>query len=749
MNKQSGIHYLRQHQAGTGKETGSTAAVPGEAARIRDTVVAGLGDLLQGAFDAVDDSLFELANNARSNNEQNRYFEAMREIRIKRKGVERHFQGAVSQLFANPPHSNQKPDSESFATRTSADPLTLVQNDDLEEQVALNAMISKAKAHFQGPLIQLQARFSQVYPGAGEESPVNPMAPEHLCSAFVEAIQALDIQIRERLILLKQFDRYVVSNLGMLLDEANRILVQAGIIPNFRYHGKSRTGHSKAASKQGQTATGDQQAGQQTGTESTAAGDEALLEQVHQMLAMQRTDAGLPPRSANQNLHLIGSAELASLLSQLPQTPTSDQTGHGNLSEGSPEVIDLRAVVEQLLNQHPPENGKKPALNEMDEDLINLVSMLFEFILDDYNLSAPVQVLISRLQIPILKVVIRDRSFFSNASHPARRLLNSLAKAGIGWSDADEKTRDRLYEQIHATVARILNEFDNDISLFETLCGEFDQFLARENRKSSLVEQRTRESERGRIKSQLAQEAVDRILQEKLARHKLPESVRNILINGWSRVMFLSYLRNDVEQRWNQSVRVVDDLIWCLHPRFDDEERDQWVKVVPNLLKILRAGLEEVSYNSSRLDEMMSDLKHELTRSFRANAQAEACEEPEPASEPELTTAGSYKTAVERQQELEDAAISEYVSQIDSIEVGHWVEFNLVNGTRFRCKLSAVIEEADCFVFVNRMGLKVIEKTRIELAHEMRRGRLTVLDQGALIDRAMDAVVGSLRRKAG
>jgi hypothetical protein len=173
------------------------------------------------------------------------------------------------------------------------------------------------------------------------------------------------------------------------------------------------------------------------------------------------------------------------------------------------------------------------------------------------------------------------------------------------------------------------------------------------------------------------------------------------------------------------------------------------VKVVPNLLKILRAGLEEVSYNSSRLDEMMSDLKHELTRSFRANAQAEACEEPEPASEPELTTAGSYKTAVERQQELEDAAISEYVSQIDSIEVGHWVEFNLVNGTRFRCKLSAVIEEADCFVFVNRMGLKVIEKTRIELAHEMRRGRLTVLDQGALIDRAMDAVVGSLRRKAG
>ena len=120
---------------------------------------------------------------------------------------------------------------------------------------------------------------------------------------------------------------------------------------------------------------------------------------------------------------------------------------------------------------------------------------------------------------------------------------------------------------------------------------------------------------------------------------------------------------------------------------------------------------------------------------------------PEPEPEEDIPTA--HQTAIERQQELEDAAIAEYVAQIDAIEIGNWVEFNLVNGASFRCKLSAIIEEADCFVFVNRMGLKVIEKTRTDLAHEMRRGRLTVLEQGALIDRALDAVVGSLRSKAG
>ncbi|TNE73205.1 MAG: DUF1631 domain-containing protein [Gammaproteobacteria bacterium] len=735
MNKQSGIHYLREH-----REAGSSKPVPMEVTRIRDTVVAGLGDLLQGAFDAVDDSLFELANNARSNNEQNRYFEAMREIRIKRKGVERHFQNAVAQFFATPPHTGHIQE-ESLSKQATADTLSLVGNEDLEEQVALNAMITKAKAHFQGPLLQLQTRFGQVYPEATEDSPVNPMAPEHLCSAFTEAIQALEIQIRERLILLKQFDRYVVSNLGMLLDEANRILIQAGIIPNFRYHGKA--GKQQATQK----GKAPQQASDEPETATTAspedAHESALFEQIRQMLALQRTNAGMPPRTSDPSLRVVGDAELADLLNSLPvmdAVPTGD-----NLSDGEPITVDLRQVVQQLLARADTGDGRKPALNEFDEDLINLVSMLFEFILDDYNLSAPVQVLISRLQIPILKVVMRDKTFFSQATHPARRLLNSLARAGIGWSSSDEKAKDKLYNQIHNIVQRILNEFNGDVSLFDTLNHEFEQFLEKENRKASLVEQRTRESERGRIKSQKAQETVDTLLKEKLARYRLPDPIYDILTNGWSRFMFLAYLRDDVEHRWHEAVRTVDDLIWCLHPHQEDEERDQWVRVVPSLLKTLRAGLEEVSYNSSRLDEMMGHLKHELAEAFRTNAAIEARQDSpaETDEEPEAT----HQTAVERQQELEDAAISEYVTQIDGIEIGNWVEFRLVNGASFRCKLSAIIEEADCFVFVNRMGLKVIEKNRIELAHEMRRGRLTLLEQGALIDRALDAVVGSLRSK--
>lgn len=723
MKEHSGIHPVTGEQSGPGD-----SSLPPEVRRVRDTVQTGLADLLAGALDAIDDSLFEHANSAHSNNDQNRYFETMREVRIKRKGIEKRVQQGLINLFNHPPGSDASTEQRSIKS-ASPESLSLVKNDELEEEVAVNAMINKARVNFQGALLPLQSRLTSLYPDLAQDRPVNPLAPEHLCAVFRDACSDLDIQIRERLIVLKHFDRYVISNLGVLLDEANRILIQAGVIPDFRYHAENP--------EQSKRATADEQP-----DPSENASDTEFFKRIRSLLANKRSQGGIPESDlANgEAAYIISKTELQGLLSRLPHPPASM-----DLTEGSPQTVDLRGLVSELLERQPTNDGERPTLDQTDQDLIDLVSMLFEFILDDRNLSAPIQVLISRLQIPILKVVLNDHSFFSKPAHPARKLLNALARAGIGWSDSNEKNRDRLYNEIYRVVLHILEDFDGDTQLFETLHQEFEQFLIRENRKAALVEQRTRESERGRIKSRKAQETVDQLLREKLANRQIPDSVRNTLINGWSRVLFLAYLRDDDEHRWHQSVRAVDDLLWCLRPMPENSDREQWVRVVPALLKQFRAGLEEVSFNSSRLDQMMSELKHELTEAFKRQASQGAAQgtptEPEPEPEP-------ASTAIQHQQLVEDEVMAEHYATIDEFSIGDWVEFNLVNGTCFRCRLSAIIEEADCFVFVNRMGLKVVEKTRKELAHELRQGRLTLLEQGALIDRALDAVMGGITQKA-
>src|SRR5690606_10071776 len=192
--------------------------------------------------------------------------------------------------------------------------------------------------------------------------------------------------------------------------------------------------------------------------------------------------------------------------------------------------------------------------------------------------------------------------------------------------------------------------------------------------------------------------------------------------------------------------RVVDDLIWCLQPHSDQEHRQRWVQMVPQLLKTLRAGLQEVSYSSSRLDQMLLDLKKALTEAFKQQSISAADKEIPRSVVPRDST--TIKTAVERQAEIEDAELAEYLVRIDELQTGTWVEFALVNGSKFRCKLSTRVGDDSCYIFVNRMGLKVVEKTRQELAHEMRRGRLQVLEERLLLDRAMDAIFNNLKRKA-
>lgn len=744
MNNQSGISYIKDH-----KMSGLAHNIHKDMKTIQTDAISSLMELLQSMFDGIDDSFFELANGARSNNEQNRFFEAMREIRIQRKGIENHFQLALSNLFKTPPRLKQA-ETQDALEDINAETLSLVQEDALEEDVATNTMITKARANFQGQLLQIQTRMSSIYNTGNKDEIANPLDPEHICSAFTQACINLEINIREKLIVYKQFDRFVMSNLGDVYERTNKQLIDAGILPNLKHQNKkSRTTAKSSNSSASPIESGDNGAYSESLDKATNGIE--IFSQIQSLLAnvRQQTGTGFSAPN-NDSVHFIADNDLMSMLSTL-----QEQIPQQTLDDKTPTVINIRDALGALLEQQNRTSGESSSLNQVDEDLINLVSMLFEFILEDYNLSAPIQVLISRLQIPILKVVIKDKSFFAKNSHPARKLLNALAKAGIGWNDASEKQRDKLYEQIHTIVHAVLDEFNGDVQIFDTLYKQFSAFIDKEEHKAKIVEQRTKESEEGRIKSNKAQQTVEDIIKTKLASIDIPAAAKETIQNGWSRVMFLAYLKDDKEHRWQQTTDTLEQLIWCLMPHSEDKARQRWVRTVPGLLKEVKSGLQEVSYNSARLDQTMADMKKALTDAFKQQSITAATKsEPENISHtdseaPQDNVSAVDKTAIQKQKEIEDAAIAEHLLKVDAIETGSWIEFSLVNGSKFRCKLSTKIDEADCLIFVNRMGLKVVEKTRRELAHEMRRGRVKVLEQGLLVDRAMNSVMGNLRKMSG
>ena len=104
---------------------------------------------------------------------------------------------------------------------------------------------------------------------------------------------------------------------------------------------------------------------------------------------------------------------------------------------------------------------------------------------------------------------------------------------------------------------------------------------------------------------------------------------------------------------------------------------------------------------------------------------------------------------VREQPEVQLADDDEAFGQVDSLRVGSWVEFQEDEEHKLRCKLAAVIKPTGKFIFVNRTGMKVLEKTRTGLAVEFRRSAIRLLDDALLFDRALESVIGNLRRLKG
>jgi hypothetical protein len=106
---------------------------------------------------------------------------------------------------------------------------------------------------------------------------------------------------------------------------------------------------------------------------------------------------------------------------------------------------------------------------------IDIVAMLFDYILNDRNIPVAMRALLGRLQIPLVKVAMLEREFISRKSHPARLLLNGLAATATGC-DVQQGHEDPSYRKVEAIVQTIVDEFESDTSLFKTLLDDLKSF---------------------------------------------------------------------------------------------------------------------------------------------------------------------------------------------------------------------------------------------------------------------------------
>ncbi|WPO99300.1 DUF1631 domain-containing protein [Pseudomonas sp. HR96] len=730
------------------------ARLPVVLLQVRDKSALQLKQGLHALFDNADDTLFEMADKAKNNVEQSTFFEAMRDLRLKRKSIER---GFLEKLFEAFVRVGQYESVDTSAPEpVSYDKLALVPNDELERTVALDAMISKVYKRDGLALSQLTSRINMLVPRRIEESS-NPFGPSQLCEFFLQAGRSLGVEIKVKLIILKLFEKYVLADTDHLYAEANQLLIAAGVLPDLkavparRAADRNPPAAAAAAAAPAAQPAGEAQAAAPVSTaERVAQIDESVQEVFGSLQSLLHDLRGtVAPKldsATSSTAQPISTNDLLRLLSHLQQYVPSPQAVETHLDD-----YDLRQQLEQLLTRVSVKSGKYRVVGSIDEDVINLVAMLFDFILQDRNLPDSLKALIARLQIPMLKVAVVDKSFFSRGNHPARRLLNEIASAAMGWGNRDDYQRDSLYTRIEQIVQRLLNDFVDDPALFTELLVDFLAFNNDERRRSELLEQRTRDAEEGRARAELARHIVEQELNRRLLGKTLPQVVVQLLQEAWSRVLLLTCLKHGASSpEWKAGLDTMDQLIWSVEPHDDPEERLRLLELVPGLLKSLRDGLTSSAFDPFATSQFFNRLETLHVQSFHQDIVA-----------PEVVNAAVRDTTmVEVTDQIVLAAPGESMPleshvrladddasllQVDKLRPGCWVEIQEDEENKLRCKLTTIIEQTGKYIFVNRTGMKVLEKTRMGLAVEFRRGSIRILDDALLFDRALQSVVSKLR----
>ncbi len=716
---------------------------------IRERVQQTLPHLMQDLFDGLDDELYALADKAGSDQLQSSYFKAMRELRKLRQSiVDGFFDKVVAQFdaFWDQGKVGQMDDA---PIDLDADTLSLVDQEDLEENLAVSTMVSKAENRFHRALFALNKRLASLAGMESLESADNPVGPRVLAESFAHALLMWEGETLVRLVVFKLFDRYVMGYSGGLYDELNDYLADNGILPKI-----SRKVRRNPVAPSVQRAR-DPQYEQEIDADIFPLEDD-LLRQLAALVLEQRQSSG--EISSHHWYDRVARA------SHLPRVPTRELLGalaniqRNALSQAPADTEGLRSMQAELMESLGREldvgalDRPMKRLGDADRSLLDVMEMLFDFILDDDRLPESMKALLGRLQIPLLKVGLQDRRFFSDSRHPARQLLNTLARAAIAWTDDGDRSECSAYGQIESAVMRILSDYQDDIGVFEQVNAQFQDYLAREQRNAEVAEQRLAQAREGQESLQQARQQVEQTLgsmfDECVAPDcQIPDVVRHLIEAGWRDVMLLALLREGEDsEAWRQAVSLARQLIWSVQPKREAAERQRLLKAIPELLKQLREGLNNISFDQHRSAILFKELQicHiAALRGSRIDPVAES--EPAPRAEPAPEAPPRVSEAPEAPAEPDP-----YQDQAAGLAVGTWLQWTTEDGKAVRGKLSWRSQLNGNCVFVDRRGMKLAEMDLDELAGRLRDGDARPIEDvdTPLMDRALNAMMEALKRTA-
>jgi hypothetical protein len=559
----------------------------------------------------------------------------------------------------------------------------------------------------------------------------NPWSADYICDAFGNACRELWPEhglwrpIMERLV------RATTQQVAALHRELNVLLQDRDVLPTLRVRTRARGGSQQPPDLHGR----------------------ALYDKLFEVLDSDARTAPSGPSAAAPRMGTIGGnapggagADLgqqgAQILSTLVGVLNHLQRGQ-TVASLPPEVasLDRDAMREGSANQL---RALKAAVADesgsaTERVTIDIVAGVLDYVFDDPYLPSEIKTVFGRLQIPILKAALLDRRVLSDPQHPTRRFLDTLAQASVDLQPESAKGR-ALIELANGLALRIRDDFDDDLSIFETAKAELDAYLDVERADVDLrLADAVAQDERADARRE-ARAALD----ARLAARSIPSEVRDFLDHEFVERLTTICLEDGLEgPAWEGQLAIVDDLLWSVEPKTSAGARKRLVELVPSLLRSIDSDWSAEKGAQARRKALLSCLFDLHVRSMKAvpgvpDSVAAAAAEVLPTS-----AAMAPATATAALPELDV-----YEAQVYSLVRGDWCAFKS-GGETVLARLAWRAPQRRRLLFSHRDGSTAFVHTPESLAEAFRSRRAKLaIEAVPLFERAMTSLFASRSRQA-
>ncbi|BDT59659.1 hypothetical protein MasN3_31530 [Massilia varians] len=377
------------------------------------------------------------------------------------------------------------------------------------------------------------------------------------------------------------------------------------------------------------------------------------------------------------------------------------------------------------------------SLSRGDETTLDLLSRIFETVLLDESIPQETRELIAFLQVPVLKAALKDRSFFFEDAHPARRMLDLLSNAG--W-ERPAGPDDPVYRAMQRGVDKLRREARPEA--FAAAVADLEASIAERARQDEAamagpIAQATRQE-----KQAASQRSAQRAVSLRLAGEQVVALVGTFLEQRWTPVLALAYSIEDAKPgAVDNATRAMDDLIWSVKPKVSQEQRKALIKRLPGLLTTLNKWLDATGWQDAERLQFFAALADCHATIVRAPIELS------PERQLELAVEAAQQDALRRiAQEQADAAAPDSPpdpagADLASLERGMRVEFKGALGVR-KVRLAWVSPLRTLFIFSSANRQEAFSLPAERLAKAFRTGSIRVLAAEGVVGRVLGEAVG-------